>query len=100
MNRPPDFARLVHARDLTVRFVSRDATVYAVNGVDFDLGQNETLCTLGESGSGKSVTLRAMMRLNPRRRTLMGGTLLVSRLSIAVQELMLRRLCRVRRGPV
>lgn len=77
MNRPPGHARLVHARDLTVRFVSRDATVYAVNGVDFDLGQNETLCILGESGSGKSVTLRAMMQLNPPRRTVMGGTLLV-----------------------
>jgi len=69
--------QLVHARDLTVRFVSRDATVHAVNGVDFDLAQNETLCILGESGSGKSVTLRAMMRLNPPRRTLMAGTLLV-----------------------
>jgi peptide/nickel transport system ATP-binding protein len=70
-------AQLVHARNLTVRFVSRDATVHAVNGVDFDLSQNETLCILGESGSGKSVTLRAMMRLNPPRRTVMGGTLLV-----------------------
>jgi peptide/nickel transport system ATP-binding protein len=70
-------AQLVHARDLTVRFVSRDATVHAVNGVDFDLAQNETLCILGESGSGKSVTLRAMMRLNPPRRTVMGGTLVV-----------------------
>jgi peptide/nickel transport system ATP-binding protein len=70
-------AQLVHARDLTVRFVSRDATVHAVNGVDFDLSQNETLCILGESGSGKSVTLRAMMRLNPPRRTVLGGTLLV-----------------------
>jgi peptide/nickel transport system ATP-binding protein len=70
-------AQLVHARNLTVRFVSRDATVHAVNGVDFDLAQNETLCILGESGSGKSVTLRAMMRLNPPRRTVMGGTLLV-----------------------
>jgi peptide/nickel transport system ATP-binding protein len=68
---------LVHARDLTVRFVSRDATVYAVNGVDFDLAPNETLCILGESGSGKSVTLRAMMRLNPPRRTVMAGRLVV-----------------------
>jgi peptide/nickel transport system ATP-binding protein len=70
-------AALVHARNLTVRFVSRDATVHAVNGVDFDLAENETLCILGESGSGKSVTLRAMMRLNPPRRTVMAGTLLV-----------------------
>jgi peptide/nickel transport system ATP-binding protein len=77
MSTPNTAAPLVHARNLTVRFVSRDATVHAVNGVDFDLAQNETLCILGESGSGKSVTLRAMMRLNPPRRTVMGGTLVV-----------------------
>ena len=69
--------QLVHVRDLKVRFVSRDATVYAVGGVDFDLAPRETLCILGESGSGKSVTLRALMRLNPPRRTVMSGTVRV-----------------------
>jgi peptide/nickel transport system ATP-binding protein len=68
---------LVTARDLTVRFVSRDATVHAVNGVDFDLAPREVLCILGESGSGKSVTLRSLMRLNPESRTRMSGTLMV-----------------------
>jgi len=68
---------LVTARDLTVRFVSRDATVHAVNGVDFDLAPREVLCILGESGSGKSVTLRSLMRLNPEARTRMSGTLMV-----------------------
>jgi peptide/nickel transport system ATP-binding protein len=57
---------LVRLRDLHVRFVSRDATVHAVNGVDLDLATGEVLCILGESGSGKSVTLRALMRLLPR----------------------------------
>ncbi len=57
---------LVRLRDLHVRFVSRDATVHAVNGVDLDLAAGEVLCILGESGSGKSVTLRALMRLLPR----------------------------------
>ncbi len=68
---------LVHVRDLKIRFVSRDATVHAVNGVDFDLAARETLCILGESGSGKSVTLRSLMRLNPPRRTQMTGTVKV-----------------------
>ncbi|MFC0407083.1 ABC transporter ATP-binding protein [Roseomonas elaeocarpi] len=68
---------LVHVRGLQVRFVSRDATVHAVNGVDFDLGRNEALCILGESGSGKSVTLRALMRLNPPARTRLEGTVRV-----------------------
>ena len=69
--------QLVHVRNLIVRFVSRDATVHAVNGVDFDLAPRETLCILGESGSGKSVTLRSLMRLNPPRRTQMTGTVRV-----------------------
>ncbi|MGG5823722.1 ABC transporter ATP-binding protein [Falsiroseomonas sp. HW251] len=74
---------LVHVRDLQIRFVTRDATVHAVNGVDFDLAPQEALCILGESGSGKSVTLRALMRLNPARRTQMTGTVRVAGHDIA-----------------
>lgn len=69
---------LVQVRGLEVRFVTRDATVHAVNGVDFDLAEREALCILGESGSGKSVTLRALMRLNPARRTVMTGTVRIA----------------------
>ncbi|HUB44283.1 MAG TPA: ABC transporter ATP-binding protein [Acetobacteraceae bacterium] len=69
---------LVQVRDLHVRFVSRDATVHAVNGVDFDLAGGEVLCILGESGSGKSVTLRALMQLNPPRRTVLTGSIRVA----------------------
>jgi peptide/nickel transport system ATP-binding protein len=89
---------LVQVRDLTVRFVSREATVHAVNGVDFDLAARETLCILGESGSGKSVTLRALMRLNPPRRTVMSGTVMIAgRDVMAASE---RRLADLRGGVV
>jgi peptide/nickel transport system ATP-binding protein len=66
---------LVDVRDLSVRFVSRDATVNAVNGVSFTLDRGEALVLLGESGSGKSVTLRALIGLNPRHRTELAGTI-------------------------
>jgi len=66
---------LVHARQLTVKFAQGKGFVHAVNGVDFDLRQREVLCILGESGSGKSVTLRALMRLNPPSKTIIAGTL-------------------------
>ena len=66
-------APIVRAEDVTVRFVSRDATVNAVNGVSFTLDPGEVLCILGESGSGKSVTLRALMRLLPPRRSRLSG---------------------------
>lgn len=58
---------LLRVEDLSVRFVSRAASINAVNGVSFTLESGEVLCIIGESGSGKSVTLRALMRLLPKR---------------------------------
>ena len=65
-------APLLEVRDLSVRFVSREATVTAVNGATFSLRTGEVLCLLGESGSGKSVTLRALMRLLPKQAQVAG----------------------------
>jgi peptide/nickel transport system ATP-binding protein len=48
-----------------VRFQQRDRTIHAVNGVSFRLARGEVLGILGESGSGKTVTLRSLMRLLP-----------------------------------
>jgi len=64
---------LVEVRDLNVSFVSREETVHAVNGVSFDLLPGEVLCIIGESGCGKSVTMRALMRLLPKKRTRIAG---------------------------
>jgi len=64
---------VVVVRDLTVRFKSQDAQVDAVNGVNFELRPGEVMCILGESGSGKSVTMRALMRLLPKERTSISG---------------------------
>ena len=70
-------APLVSVDDLTVKFVTREATVHAVNGVSFSVRPGETLCILGESGSGKSVTLRALLRLLPAGRAQISGRLTV-----------------------
>jgi peptide/nickel transport system ATP-binding protein len=76
-------APLVKVEDLAVKFVSREATVHAVNGVSFTLGRGEVLGILGESGSGKSVTLRALMRLLPRGKAQVSG-----RVEIAGRDIM------------
>lgn len=68
---------LVHVRDLHVRIRTETAVVHAVNGVDFDVEQGKVLCIIGESGSGKSVTMRALMGLNPLARTELHGTVVV-----------------------
>jgi len=63
----------VRVRDLEVKFVSREATVRAVNGVSFDLAKGQVLCVIGESGSGKSVMMRSLLRLHPKKRTVITG---------------------------
>jgi peptide/nickel transport system ATP-binding protein len=70
-------AALAEVRDLSVRFVGREETIHAVNGVSFTVRPGEVLCILGESGSGKTVTLRALMRLLPARRAFIEGSVRV-----------------------
>ena len=65
MIEPGSESPLVAVEDLTVRFVSRDLDVPVVNGVSFTVGRGKVMCILGESGSGKTVTLRSLMRLLP-----------------------------------
>jgi len=67
---------LLSVRDLTVRFMG-ERMVQALSGVNLELAPGETLGLLGESGSGKSVTLRTLLRLNPPKRTQVQGQLLV-----------------------
>jgi len=55
----------LRVENLTVRFRRRGLDVAAVNGVSFALARGETLTILGESGSGKSVRLKALMGLLP-----------------------------------
>ncbi len=50
-------------RELHTTFRSRGLTVHAVRGVDLDLHPGEITVLLGESGSGKSVTAKSVMRL-------------------------------------
>ncbi|WP_316206952.1 MULTISPECIES: ABC transporter ATP-binding protein [unclassified Bradyrhizobium] len=67
---------LVEIDNLTIRFTG-ERTVHAVNDVSLSLGDGEVLGLLGESGSGKSVTMRALMRLLPNKRTQISGSVKV-----------------------
>ena len=71
-------APVVSVEDLHVRFITQDATVHAVNGISFALERGQVLGILGESGSGKSVTLRALIGLLPPRRSRVEGRVTVA----------------------
>lgn len=68
---------LVSVRNLSVAFTGGGKSIHAVNGVDFDLAPGEVLGVIGESGSGKSVTMRALLRILPPKRTKIGGSIRV-----------------------
>ena len=55
---------LLAVHNLTTRFTGREPLT-AVNDVSFALAQGRVLVVLGESGSGKSVLLRSILRLLP-----------------------------------
>lgn len=64
---------ILHVEDLKTEFKVGKRTVHAVNGVSFDLKRNKTLCVVGESGCGKSVTAHSIMQLLPDNGYVAGG---------------------------
>lgn len=56
---------LLSVRNLTATVATRREVIQAVRGISFDIGADEAVGFVGESGCGKSVTAKALMRLAP-----------------------------------
>ena len=67
---------LLEIRNLTVRFHLRQGAVTAVDGVSFRIPRGRILGLVGESGCGKSVTARTMLRIEAPGR-IEGGEILL-----------------------
>lgn len=61
--------KLLEVEDLKVSFHTYAGEVKAVRGVSFEVNEGETLAFVGESGCGKTVTAKAIMRLHPENTT-------------------------------
>ncbi|HVD49875.1 MAG TPA: ATP-binding cassette domain-containing protein, partial [Gaiellaceae bacterium] len=69
----PATGPLLEVRDLHVDFSHGGRRIRAVNGLSYALPVGRTLALIGESGSGKTVSSRAIMGLLPRSATVSGS---------------------------
>ena len=70
---------LLSVRDLHTHFPQEEGTVKAVDGVSFDLYPGRTLGIVGESGCGKSMTARSILRILDRPGRIVAGEILFRR---------------------
>ena len=75
MNSSANHDILVNIKNLSVTFTAGRKPVRAVDGVNLQIRRGEVVALIGESGSGKSVTLRSILKLHPPRKTIMQGSI-------------------------
>ena len=73
---------LLEIKDLFVSFHTFSGEVEAVRGVSLSLRPGEVLAIVGESGCGKSVLCRSVMKLLPQNGWIKGGTILADGIDI------------------
>ena len=86
MNEPQASTPLLQLDDLSVTFTTAQGPLLAVRNVNFSIHEGETACLVGESGCGKSLTAKAIMRLAPANATLDGRILLHGQDLLALPE--------------
>ncbi len=70
---------LLQVENLKTYFFLDEGTVRAVDGVDFEIKRGETLGIVGESGCGKSVTARSILRIVPKPGRIVEGEIILHR---------------------
>jgi peptide/nickel transport system ATP-binding protein len=73
----PPLEPALRVTDLRTEIRLPDATVRAVDGVSLELWAGECLGLVGESGCGKTMTARSIMRLLPRGGVITGGSIVL-----------------------
>jgi oligopeptide/dipeptide ABC transporter ATP-binding protein len=87
----PDGEPLLEVQDLRVRFSRAGRHVHAVNGLSYRLEPGRMLAIIGESGSGKSVSSRALMGLLPSTAAVTGSARFAGTELVGMPEAQMRR---------
>ena len=91
-NAAPAPSPVLAVTNLTVRFERDAGALDIVRGVSFDLNRGGTVCLVGESGCGKTMTALALLRLTPPgSRIASGRVVLEGRDLTALPEEAMRR---------
>jgi peptide/nickel transport system ATP-binding protein len=69
---------LLNIKNLSVAFKGRAGAAPVINDISFTVNAGETLCLVGESGCGKSMTALAIMRLIPEPGEIIEGSIELS----------------------
>ncbi len=78
---------LIEINNLKTHFFTDEGIVRAVDGVDMTIYRNKTLCVVGESGCGKSITARSILQIvDPPGRVVEGEILYHRRLADGQEE--------------
>ena len=56
---------ILEIKDLVIHYETDDGRVYALNGLELELREGETLGLVGETGAGKTTLARGVMGLVP-----------------------------------
>ncbi|CAB49069.1 ABC transporter ATP-binding protein [Pyrococcus abyssi] len=83
---------LVKIENLYIDFITDRGVVKAIDGVSFDIRKGEILALIGETGCGKSVTAKAIMRLLPRNAIVKGKIIYKGRNLLELPEREMRKI--------
>ena len=85
---------LLEVKNLVTSFRTSEGSLQAVKDVSFHVDKGETLCIVGESGCGKSITSLSVMRLLPSNGSIESGEILLN--DEALQNLSAEQMRRLR----
>ncbi len=100
-----DATPLIELIDLKTHFFTDEGVVKALDGVTFSVPRGKTLCVVGESGCGKSVTGRSILRIVDRPGRIVSGQILYHpapgrTVDITAQRAMSREMRAIRGGEI